>query len=47
MMPPPPPVPVPAAVVTPKADSGINIAGELRGATKVVLLKVRQLLRQR
>jgi hypothetical protein len=37
MMPPPPP-----AIVTPKTGSGINIAVELKGATKVVLLKVRR-----
>lgn len=45
MMPPPPaPVVVAAAApVTPKAGSGVNIAEELRGATKVVLLKVREL----
>jgi len=35
MMPPPPP-----SIVIPKADSGVNIAVELKGATKVVLLKV-------
>ena len=35
MMPPPPP-----SVVIPKAGSGVNIAAEVKGATKVVLLKV-------
>jgi hypothetical protein len=39
MMPPPPP-----AVVIPKVGSGVNIAVELKGATKVVLLKVRRFL---
>lgn len=39
MMPPPPPL-APPSIVVPKADSGINIADELKGATKVVLLKV-------
>jgi hypothetical protein len=35
MMPPPPP-----SIVIPKAGSSVNIAAELKGATKVVLLKV-------
>ena len=38
---PPPVLPVSAAVVPPKTGSGIKVAEELRGATKVVLLKVR------
>jgi hypothetical protein len=40
MMPPPPPVVAAPSVVTSKADSGVNISVELKGATKVVLLKV-------
>ena len=43
MMPPPPPSVPAAAAVIPKAGSGVNIAEELKGATKVVLLKVRNL----
>ena len=39
MMPLPPPVVAPS-VATSKADSGVNISIELKGATKVVLLKV-------
>ncbi|CAF1133747.1 unnamed protein product [Rotaria sordida] len=46
LLPPPPPPPpsllptmAPPSVVIPKGDSGINIADELRGATKVILLK--------
>jgi hypothetical protein len=35
MMPPPPP-----SIVIPKAGSSVNVAVELKGATKVVLLKV-------
>jgi len=41
MLPPPPPPPMAApTIVTPKVESGVNIAVELKGATKVVLLKV-------
>ncbi|CAF2770817.1 unnamed protein product [Rotaria sp. Silwood2] len=49
LLPPPPPLlpppspslPIiaPSSVVIPKGDSGINIADELKGATKVILLK--------
>lgn len=38
MMPPPPPPTT--SIGIPKAESGINLADELKGATKVVLLKV-------
>jgi hypothetical protein len=34
-----PPLP-PPSVVIPKADSGVNLSAELKGSTKVVLLKV-------
>lgn len=42
--PPPPPPPLqsmpPPSTATPKGDSGVNLADELKGATKVILLKV-------
>ena len=38
--PPPPPLFAPPAILTPKGGTSVNIADELRGATKVVLLKV-------
>ncbi|CAF5120415.1 unnamed protein product, partial [Rotaria sp. Silwood1] len=37
--PPPPPTIAPPSIIIPKGDSGINIADELKGATKVILLK--------
>ncbi|CAF3541215.1 unnamed protein product [Rotaria sp. Silwood1] len=43
LLPPPPPPPPPTiaspSIIIPKGDSGINIADELKGATKVILLK--------
>ena len=40
VLPAPPPPLLPPSIITPKADSGVDLSTELRGATKVVLLKV-------